>query len=156
MRLRPRPRIRRGPQFIQHQGEPARVCRAWERPGSAGSDGDPDTVEVDIDISGEFEANGMRVPLTASDLDFLTYEGSQMLPPHPHPDHVDVPLDIPVDVYACPSRFPHFSRPICAPTRGAQSVAGVAGGGDTEQLEDLLVERVELGLEGLDELAVAV
>ena len=44
----------------------------------------------------------MRVPLTASDLDFLTYEGSQMLPPHPHPDHVDVPLDIPVDVYACP------------------------------------------------------
>jgi hypothetical protein len=36
------------------------------------SDGDPDTVEVDIDISGEFEANGMRVPFTASDLGFLT------------------------------------------------------------------------------------
>ena len=41
------------------------------------------------------------------------------------------------------------------PHRFGGSCAVVGGGGDGEQVEDLLLERVEFGFEGLDVLAVA-
>ena len=54
-----------------------------------------------------------------------------------------------------PTGFPHVRSAICAPMGGERSGVGVAGGGDAEQVEDLLLERVEVGLEGLDVVAVA-
>ena len=38
--------------------------------------------------------------------------------------------------------FPHVRSAICAPMGGERSGVGVAGGGDAEQVEDLLLERV--------------
>ena len=85
------------------------------------SDGDPDTVEVDIDISGEFEANGMRVPFTASDLGFPHLRGS-----HSHPTRTlttsTLPLDIPVDVYACPWHPKEYY--LTAPQVSSQRICG--------------------------------
>ena len=51
--------------------------------------------------------------------------------------------------------FRTSGRPFAPPMGGERSGVGVAGGGDAEQVEDLLLERVEVGLEGLDVVAVA-
>lgn len=57
---------------------------------------------------------------------------------------------------AIPADVPHFSKPISPPPTGRRSWAGVAGGGDIEQLEDLALEGGEFGFEALDELSVLV
>ncbi len=51
--------------------------------------------------------------------------------------------------------FRTSGRPFVPHLDGERSGVGVAGGGHAEEVEDLLLERVEVGLEGLDVLAIA-
>lgn len=46
------------------------------------------------------------------------------------------------------AHVPHFSGSICAPIGLAWSRAAVSSGGDGEQVEDLMLERVERGPRG--------